>query len=102
MTQRPPRSTLTHTIFPSTPLLRSQARHSLGNYVADVARWRDITNSSPSLLGEGDRPAEPGGGGVDEPLPHPELAQIILDESGYTAMLQADRSAESEIGRAHV
>src|SRR3546814_4001032 len=35
------------------------------------------------------------GGGVDEPLPHPELAQIILDESGYTAMLQADRSAES-------
>src|SRR3546814_10463832 len=26
---------------------------------------------------------------------YPELAQIILDESGYTAMLQADRSAES-------
>jgi DNA helicase-2/ATP-dependent DNA helicase PcrA len=28
-------------------------------------------------------------------LPHPELARIVLDESGYTAMLQADRSAES-------
>jgi DNA helicase-2/ATP-dependent DNA helicase PcrA len=28
-------------------------------------------------------------------LPHPELARIMLDESGYTAMLQADRSAES-------
>ena len=28
-------------------------------------------------------------------LPHPELARILLDESGYTAMLQADRSAES-------
>ena len=28
-------------------------------------------------------------------LPHPELARILLDESGYTAMLQAERSAES-------
>jgi DNA helicase-2/ATP-dependent DNA helicase PcrA len=28
-------------------------------------------------------------------LPHPELARIVLDESGYTAMLQADRSAEA-------
>ncbi len=28
-------------------------------------------------------------------LPHAELARILLDESGYTAMLQAERSAES-------
>src|SRR4029079_10921145 len=28
-------------------------------------------------------------------LPAPEVARILLDESGYTAMLQADRSAES-------
>src|SRR3546814_12154724 len=28
-------------------------------------------------------------------LPHPELTQLILDESGYTAMLQADRSADA-------
>ena len=28
-------------------------------------------------------------------LPHAELARIMLDESGYTAMLQAERSAES-------
>src|SRR5689334_21217517 len=28
-------------------------------------------------------------------LPAPELARILLDESGYTAMLQAERSAES-------
>src|SRR3546814_10757413 len=41
-----------------TDELTPQARRSLGNFVADVARWRDITNSSPSLLGEGDRPAE--------------------------------------------
>src|SRR3546814_5115537 len=35
-----------------TDELTPQARRSLGNFVADVARWRDITNSSPSLLGE--------------------------------------------------
>ncbi|HUP66661.1 MAG TPA: UvrD-helicase domain-containing protein [Sphingomicrobium sp.] len=53
--------------------LTPQARRSLGAFVADIARWRQ-------MAGE---------------LPHPELARIMLDESGYTAMLQADRSAES-------
>ncbi|MDQ4086626.1 MAG: UvrD-helicase domain-containing protein [Pseudomonadota bacterium] len=53
--------------------LTPQARRSLGNLVGDIARWR---------------------GKLDE-LPHPELARLVLDESGYTAMLQADRSAES-------
>ena len=53
--------------------LTSQARRSLGNFVADIARWREMAAT----------------------LPHPELARIMLDESGYTAMLQADRSAES-------
>jgi DNA helicase-2/ATP-dependent DNA helicase PcrA len=53
--------------------LTPQARRSLGRFVADIARWRQMA-------------AE---------LPHPELARIMLDESGYTAMLQADRSAES-------
>lgn len=53
--------------------LTPQARRSLANFVADVARWR-------KLSGE---------------LPHPELARLLLDESGYTAMLQNERSAES-------
>jgi DNA helicase-2/ATP-dependent DNA helicase PcrA len=53
--------------------LTPQARRSLGNFVADLARWRQMATE----------------------LPHPELARIMLDESGYTAMLQADRSAES-------
>lgn len=53
--------------------LTPQARRSLGNFVADLARWKQMTND----------------------LSHPELARIMLDESGYTAMLQADRSAES-------
>jgi DNA helicase II / ATP-dependent DNA helicase PcrA len=53
--------------------LTPQARRALGNLVGDFARWRSK---------------------LDE-LSHPELARLILDESGYTAMLQADRSAES-------
>jgi DNA helicase-2/ATP-dependent DNA helicase PcrA len=56
-----------------TDELTPQARRSLGNFVGDIARWR----------------------GMAATLPHPELARILLDESGYTAMLQADRSAES-------
>ncbi|WP_395613687.1 ATP-dependent helicase [Allosphingosinicella sp.] len=56
-----------------TDELTGAARRSLGNLVGDFARWRAK---------------------LDE-LSHPELARIVLDESGYTAMLQADRSAES-------
>jgi DNA helicase-2/ATP-dependent DNA helicase PcrA len=56
-----------------TDELTPQARRSLGNFVADIARWRDMAGN----------------------LPAPEMARILLDESGYTAMLQADRSAES-------
>ena len=53
--------------------LTPQARRALGGFVADLASWRDRARD----------------------LPHPELARAILDESGYTAMLQADKSAES-------
>lgn len=53
--------------------LTPQARRALSGFVADLASWRDRARD----------------------LPHPELARAILDESGYTAMLQADKSAES-------
>jgi DNA helicase-2/ATP-dependent DNA helicase PcrA len=53
--------------------LTPQARRALGNLVGDIARWRDLAKD----------------------LPHPELARQILDESGYTAMWQADRTAEA-------
>lgn len=56
-----------------TDELTPQARRSLGNLVGDIARWRSMGDT----------------------LPHPELARIILDESGYTAMWQADRTAEA-------
>ncbi len=53
--------------------LTPQARRSLGNFVIDVARWREMAGD----------------------LPHPDLARQILDESGYTAMLQAEKSVEA-------
>ncbi|UZK69735.1 UvrD-helicase domain-containing protein [Sphingomonas sp. S1-29] len=56
-----------------TDELTPQARRSLGNLVGDMARWR-------AMAGE---------------LPHAELARQLLDESGYTAMLQAEKSAEA-------
>ncbi|WP_253341727.1 ATP-dependent helicase [Sphingobium sp. OAS761] len=56
-----------------TDELTPQARRSLGAFIGDLARWRDRAST----------------------LPHAELARQILDESGYTAMLQAERSTES-------
>jgi DNA helicase-2/ATP-dependent DNA helicase PcrA len=74
-----------------TDELTPQARRALGNLVTDIMRWRGMLNSSPQR-GEGDQLAElTGGGGV----PHADLARIILDESGYTAMWQAEKSADA-------
>jgi DNA helicase-2/ATP-dependent DNA helicase PcrA len=76
--------------------LTPQARRSLGRFVADIARWKGMASSS-SLALPGEVAAQSAGGGSSSTgtLPHPELARIVLEESGYTAMLQADRSAES-------
>ncbi|MCD2315475.1 UvrD-helicase domain-containing protein [Sphingomonas sp. IC-11] len=56
-----------------TDELTPQARRALGNFIGDVARWRDMARD----------------------LPHAELARQILDESGYTAMWQAEKSTEA-------
>ena len=56
-----------------TDELTPQARRALGNLIGDIARWR-------SKLAE---------------LPHAELARLMLDESGYTGMLQAEKSVEA-------
>ena len=56
-----------------TDELTSQARKSLGRLIGDIARWRDMATQ----------------------LPHTELARQLLDESGYTAMYQAEKSAEA-------
>jgi len=75
-----------------TDELTPQARRALGNLVGDIARWRGMLNSSPSSLVDGDQLAELTGG---EATPHSELARLILDESGYTAMWQAEKSADA-------
>jgi DNA helicase-2/ATP-dependent DNA helicase PcrA len=56
-----------------TDELKPAARNALGGFCEMVKRWR----------GEAER------------LPHPELAKIVLDESGYTQMWQQDRSADA-------
>nr|WP_166940843.1 UvrD-helicase domain-containing protein [Sphingopyxis panaciterrae] len=56
-----------------TDELTPQARRQLAHFVAQMRGWQAKANE----------------------LSHPELTQLILDESGYTAMLQADRSVEA-------
>ena len=51
------------------PKLRETLRIFLGNFL----RWRELLNT----------------------LPHAEVAQIVLDESGYTSMWQLDKSPEA-------
>ncbi|MGL5839810.1 MAG: ATP-dependent helicase [Sphingorhabdus sp.] len=56
-----------------TDELTGKARKSLSDLVIDIARWRDSAAT----------------------LPPAELARLVLDESGYTAALQAERSTEA-------
>jgi DNA helicase II / ATP-dependent DNA helicase PcrA len=56
-----------------TDELKPKARKSLLDVVADFSRWQDMLDTTP----------------------HTELAEKILDESGYTAMWQNDKSAEA-------
>lgn len=56
-----------------TDELTPQARRALAEFVINVTSWRDRASA----------------------LPHAELARVILDESGYTAALQTEKSAEN-------
>ncbi|MEL7050153.1 MAG: 3'-5' exonuclease, partial [Pseudomonadota bacterium] len=56
-----------------TEEITGKARKSLANLVKDFERWRAQIGS----------------------LRHTELAELILDESGYTAMWQNDRSPQA-------
>jgi ATP-dependent DNA helicase UvrD/PcrA len=55
------------------PQLRPAARNALAAFVAALDRWRAEADGKP----------------------HTELAQIVLDESGYTGMWQAERTADA-------
>jgi DNA helicase II / ATP-dependent DNA helicase PcrA len=56
-----------------TDELKPAARKALTALITDFDRWR----------------------GLVDRMPHGELAETVLDESGYTAMWQADKSAEA-------
>jgi len=56
-----------------TDELRPAARRALSALLADFDRWR----------------------GMLEHLPHTEVAEVVLDESGYTAMWMNDKSADA-------
>ncbi|VAW03140.1 ATP-dependent DNA helicase UvrD/PcrA [hydrothermal vent metagenome] len=56
-----------------TDELPPRARNTLTELMRNFARWRDQSSD----------------------LPHAELARIVLDECGYTTMLQADKSTEA-------
>ncbi|WP_164157001.1 ATP-dependent helicase [Sandarakinorhabdus rubra] len=54
--------------------LTPAARRSVQAFLADVARWREMAAS----------------------LSHVELAEVVLEESGYVAMWQAEKSTEAD------
>jgi DNA helicase-2/ATP-dependent DNA helicase PcrA len=56
-----------------TDELKPASRRALAALVGDLDRWRAIAAG----------------------LPHAELAETVLDESGYTGMLQADKSPDA-------
>jgi len=56
-----------------TDELPPKARKALGDLAANFTRWSETSRV----------------------LPHTELAEMVLDESGYTDMLKADKSAEA-------
>ncbi|TPW29552.1 ATP-dependent helicase [Pararhizobium mangrovi] len=56
-----------------TDEIKAKPRKSLGDVVSDFRRWRDLMDSTK----------------------HTDLAEQILEESGYTEMWQNDRSAEA-------
>jgi DNA helicase-2/ATP-dependent DNA helicase PcrA len=57
----------------ATDELPPKARKALGELAANFARWNETSKV----------------------LPHTELAEMVLDESGYTDMLKNDKSAEA-------
>ncbi len=57
----------------ATDELKPAARRALGSLAASFDRWRAVAQG----------------------LPHSELAETVLDESGYTAMLKADKSPDA-------
>ncbi|SPF78280.1 ATP-dependent helicase [Pseudoprimorskyibacter insulae] len=75
--------------------IKGKGAKALAQLVTDLARWRRMTRAvvpvqSDDIIDDETRPME----GSPE-VSHIELAQIILDESGYTEMWQNDKTPEA-------
>ncbi|MCJ7421873.1 UvrD-helicase domain-containing protein [Sphingomicrobium astaxanthinifaciens] len=78
-----------------TDELTPRARNSLSRFVGDFARWRTLmagTSATPTTGDDNRQLMESG----TKALTPSELMQQVIEESGYTAMLQADKSAEAQ------
>ena len=75
--------------------IKGRGGKALNTLLANIARWRRLARgpvpvAGDDVLDDEARPL-PGGGAMG----HVELAQIILDESGYTGMWQNDKSPDA-------
>jgi len=61
------------TLLSSTDEMKPKPRNALRSLMDSFARWRELRDK----------------------VPHTELAEIVLDESGYTEMWQKERSADA-------
>ncbi len=79
--------------------IKGKGGGELRHLVDGIARWHEMTrgprvvisDSDDSVIEDLDSPSEFG----SPETPHTELAEIILDESGYTAMWQNDKTPEA-------
>ena len=79
--------------------IKGKGAGELRHLVDGIARWHEMTrgprvvisDSDDSVIEDLDSPFELG----SPEIPHTELAEIILDESGYTAMWQNDKTPEA-------
>ncbi|NRB34919.1 MAG: UvrD-helicase domain-containing protein, partial [Rhodobacteraceae bacterium] len=76
-------------------LIKGKGAGALGHLIDDIARWRRM--AAPQAVVDDDAVIEEAVPQMNlEPqVPHTELAEIILDESGYTAMWQNDKTPEA-------
>ncbi|WP_425073061.1 ATP-dependent helicase [Sagittula sp. S175] len=75
--------------------IKGKGAQALGRLITDLARWGRMTRATVPVEGD-DAVLEDLNRPADRPeISHVELAQIILDESGYTEMWQNDKTPEA-------
>ncbi|WP_417598676.1 ATP-dependent helicase [Pararhodobacter oceanensis] len=79
-------------------LLGGRGAANLREFIENMARWHDaVRDSVPGAVVEGDDDViEHDGPTQRKRISHIELAEQMLDESGYTAMWQAQKTPEAE------